>query len=44
MKQSALDNQTAILFPKKKQIQISILVTCKIKTKTTTNFRMTKLI
>jgi hypothetical protein len=29
MKQSALDHQTAILFPKKKQIQIPILVSFK---------------
>jgi hypothetical protein len=29
MKQSALDHQTAILFPKEKQIQISILASCK---------------
>jgi hypothetical protein len=32
MKQSALDHQTAILFPKKKQTQIPILVSLK-KTK-----------
>jgi hypothetical protein len=29
MKQSALDHQTAILFPEKEQIQIPILVSCK---------------
>jgi len=29
MKQSAMVHQTAILFPKKKQIQILILVSCK---------------
>ena len=32
MKQSALDHQTAILFPQKIQIQILIFVSCKKKT------------
>ena len=34
MKQSELDHQPAILFPKKKQTQIPILVSCKKKQKT----------